>query len=304
MIQPLYLKKGDKVAIVAPARKISKEELAPAIAYLNEWGLEVSLGNNLFKEMNQFAGTDEERAKDLQTALDDPSIKAILFARGGYGSVRIIDQIDWSGFKKNPKWLIGYSDITVLHSHVHRHLQIETLHAPMVFNFEKQNNESKKRLRETLFGSSLEYHFPENIFYDINRNGETNGELVGGNLSILYSLLGSASDIDTKGKILFLEDIDEYLYHVDRMMMALKRNGKLSNLAGLIVGGMTDMKDNKVRFDKTAEQIISEAVAEYSYPVFYGFPSGHIRNNFPLIFGRKARLTVDVDTSLSYKVQL
>ena len=300
MTTPAYLKSGDKVAIVSTARKVSEAEMTPAVELLKQWGLETAFGNNLFNQLNQFAGTDEDRTQDFQEALNDPSVKAILFARGGYGTVRIIDKIDWSAFKINPKWLIGFSDVTVTHSHVQKNLGIETLHAPMAFNLPKSTNEVKKKLRQVLFGETLQYEINENIFSDINRIGECTGELVGGNLSILYSLLGSSSSIDTNGKILFLEDLDEYLYHIDRMMMALKRSGKLYKLAGLVVGGMNDMKDNKVRFNKTAEEIISEAVSEYNYPVLYGFPAGHVRNNMPLIFGRKVNLKVDGDSSLSF----
>lgn len=300
MTTPAYLKSGDKVAIVSTARKVSEAEMTPAVELLQQWGLEPAFGKNLFNQLNQFAGTDEDRTQDFQDALNDPSVKAILFARGGYGTVRIIDKIDWSTYKINPKWLIGFSDVTVTHSHVQKNLGIETLHAPMAFNLPKSTNEVKQKLRQVLFGETLQYEISENIFSDINRFGECTGELVGGNLSILYSLLGSSSSIDTNGKILFLEDLDEYLYHIDRMMMALKRAGKLYKLAGLIMGGMNDMKDNKVRFNKTAEEIISEAVSEYNYPVLYGFPAGHIRNNMPLIFGRKVNLKVDSDSSLSF----
>ena len=300
MITPAYLKKGDKVAIVSTARKVSEEEMIPAVELLESWGLKVIYGKNLFQALNQFAGTDEDRTNDFQLALDDSSIKAILFARGGYGTVRIIDKMNWDGFIKNPKWLIGFSDVTVTHCHVHAHMGIETLHAPMAFNLPKSTNAVKKKLNEVLFGGNLKYEFEENIYSDINRSGEASGELVGGNLSILYSLLGSNSSVDTTGKILFVEDLDEYLYHIDRMMYALKRAGKLYKLAGLVVGGMNDMKDNKVRFNKTAEEIISEAVAEYSYPVLYGFPAGHIRNNSPLIFGRRAQLSVDSDSKLTF----
>lgn len=301
MITPPYLKSGDKVAIVSTARKVSEDEMKPAVELLNSWGLKTVYGKNLFHELNQFAGTDDDRTKDFQSALDDASIKAILFARGGYGTVRIIDRINWEGLKQNPKWLIGFSDVTVTHSHAHAHLGVETLHAPMAFNLAKSTNAVKKKLKEVLFGEPLQYEMEENIYSDLCRNGDATGELVGGNLSILYSLLGSNSSIETVGKILFLEDLDEYLYHIDRMMYALKRAGKLYKLAGLVVGGMNDMKDNKVRFNKTAEEIISEAVAEYSYPVLYGFPAGHIRNNFPLIFGRKVNLIVDGDYKLSFE---
>jgi len=274
--------------------------MIPAVELLKSWGLQVAFGKNLFHALNQFAGSDEDRTTDFQSALDDPTVKGILFARGGYGTVRIIDNINWDGFKNNPKWLIGFSDVTVTHCHVFKHLGIETLHAPMAFNLAKSTNSVKKKLKAVLFGEKLEYEIEENIYSDINRKGEASGELVGGNLSILYSLLGSNSSIDTAGKILFLEDLDEYLYHIDRMMYALKRAGKLYKLAGLVVGGMNDMKDNKVRFNKTAEEIISEAVAEYSYPVLYGFSAGHIRNNYPLLFGRKVSLNVGNDSKLSF----
>lgn len=300
MIIPPYLKNGDKVAIVSTARKVSEDEMKPAVELLNSWGLKTVYGKNLFHALNQFAGTDEDRTQDFQSALDDTSIKAILFARGGYGTVRIIDKINWNGFKKNPKWLMGFSDVTVTHCHVHAHMGIETLHSPMAFNLPKSTNAVKKKMKEVIFGEQLQYEIEENIYSDINRNGECTGELVGGNLSILYSLLGSNSSIDTSGKILFLEDLDEYLYHIDRMMYALKRAGKLYKLAGLIVGGMNDMKDNKVRFNKTAEEIISEAVAEYSYPVLFGFPAGHVRNNSPLILGRSVQLIVSSDSKVSF----
>jgi len=300
MIRPPSLQKGDTIAVVSTARKVSTEEIQPGIDRLKSWGMNVELGKNLFASLNQFAGTDDQRTEDFQNALNNPDVKVIWFARGGYGTVRIIDNIDWTAFQKDPKWLVGYSDVTVIHSHAHRHCGIETLHAPMIFNLKKITNEVSQSLEDVFFGKNLRYTFPENFYSDINRNGKGKGQLVGGNLSILYSLLGSVSDIDTKGKILFLEDIDEYLYHIDRMMMALKRSGKLHHLAGLIVGGMTDMKDNKVRFNKTAEQIISEAVVEYSYPVLYGFPSGHIADNRALIMGREVMMNVNGESEIIF----
>jgi muramoyltetrapeptide carboxypeptidase len=301
MLRPPSLKKGDTIAVVSTARKVSAKDIQPGIDRVQEWGMNVELGKNLFASLNQFAGTDEQRLKDFQDALDNPGVKAIWFARGGYGTVRIIDSIDWTSFKKKPKWLIGYSDVTVIHSHVHRHLQIETMHAPMIFNLKKITNAAAQSLEDALFNKQLQYSFPENFYSDLNRKGEGTGQLIGGNLSILYSILGSQSDVDTKGKILFLEDLDEYLYHIDRMMMALKRAGKLENLAGLVVGGMTEMKDNKVRFNKTSEDIISEAVAGYKYPVLYGFPAGHIPNNRALTFGREVTVKVDVDSIVTFK---
>lgn len=287
-IQPEFLKKGDKIGIVACARKISKEELQPAINILQNWGLEVVLGKNIFNADHQFSGTDEERATDLQSMLDDTSIKAVISARGGYGTVRIIDKLDFSTFKKHPKWIIGYSDITVLHSHIHN-MGIQTLHATMPINF-KVNEEATETLRKALFGEEICYSFEPNA---LNKNGKAEGVLVGGNLSLLYALCGSNSDIDTNGKILFIEDLDEYLYHIDRMMMNLKRSGKLSGLAGLIVGGMSDMKDNAIPFGKTAEAIILDAVKEYNYPICFHFPCGHIDRNLAIVLGRKVELTVE-----------
>ncbi|MBL7888996.1 MAG: LD-carboxypeptidase [Bacteroidia bacterium] len=291
-IQPEFLKKGDKIGIVACARKISKEELQPAIDILQNWGLEVVLGKNIFNAEHQFSGTDEERAADLQSMLDDTSIKAVISARGGYGTVRIIDKLDFSTFKKQPKWIIGYSDITVLHSHIHN-MGIQTLHATMPINF-KVNEEATETLRKALFGEELRYTFEPHA---LNKNGKAEGVLVGGNLSLLYALCGSNSDINTNGKILFIEDLDEYLYHIDRMMMNLKRSGKLSGLAGLIVGGMSDMKDNAVPFGKTAEAIILDAVKEYNYPVCFHFPCGHIDRNLAVVLGKKVQLTVKQELS-------
>ena len=294
MIKPAYLKKGDTVAIVSTARKVSKAEVKPTVEILKSWGLNVQLGKNLFKEQNQFAGSDEERTADFQRAINSRTIRAIIFARGGYGTVRIIDKIDFKRFIKDPKWLIGFSDITVIHSHVHKNCDVETIHAPMTLNIPKLSEQCLGVLKSTLFGERLSYSSSKQqaSLVKLNRKGKATGTLVGGNLSLLYALAGSPSDIDTSGKILFLEDLDEYLYHIDRMVMNLKRNGKLQNLAGLIIGGMAEMKDNEIPFGKTAEEIIAEAVAEFNYPVVYGFPAGHIPNNFPLIFGREATLTV------------
>jgi muramoyltetrapeptide carboxypeptidase len=301
MLKPESIKTGDTVAIVSTARKISPEEIQPAVDILTSWGLKVVFGKNLFKQQNQFAGTDDERLSDFQNALDDDNINAILFARGGYGTVRIIDRVNWDGLKKNPKWLIGFSDITFIQSHVLRNCNIETLHAPMAFNFKKASQESMSALKAVLLGESVSYQIPENILSDFNRHGNATGILTGGNLSLLYALNGTPSDIDYSGKILFIEDLDEYLYHIDRMILTLKRSGKLKLLAGLIVGGMTDMKDNTVPFGKSAEEIILEAVAEYGYQVGFGFPAGHIRDNRPLIFGREVELNVTEEIILKFK---
>ncbi len=303
MIQPLFLKPGDRVAIAAPARKISQQELAPAVKLLQSWGLKVVIPEHLFDEENQFAGSDDTRAALMQHLLDAPDIRAIFCARGGYGTVRIIDRLDFSNFAQNPKWLVGYSDITVLHSHIHRHLGIETLHATMPINISDKElrhpSPAVETMRRQMFGESLEYACPAHKF---NRTGKATGLLVGGNLSMLYSLCGSESDIDTAGKILFIEDLDEYLYHIDRMMMNLKRCGHLAHLAGLVVGQMSDMHDNSIPFGRTAEEIVRDAVAEYGYPVCFNFPAGHNgTENRALKLGHSTTLMVGETVSLEQR---
>lgn len=292
MIIPKTLKKGDKVSIISTARKITIQELIPSIKILQSWGLEVVFGENLFKENNQFSGTKKQRVEDLQNAINDNSISAILCARGGYGTVQIIDDINFSNLKKNPKWIIGYSDVTVLHSHLHN-FGIATLHASMPIDFVKNTEESLNSLKNILFKgkNTIEYNSQK-----INNIGNVNSEIVGGNLSILYSLIGSDSDINTNGKILFIEDLDEYLYHIDRMMINLKRNGKFENLAALIVGGMSDMNDNEISFGKSVIEIISECVAEYNYPVCFNFPVGHLDDNRTIILGQQSELIISEKT--------
>ena len=283
------LKKGDAVALISTARKVNSEELDFAITKIKSWGLNVCFGNNLFKTHHQFSGTTQERTEDLQWALDDNKIKAIFFARGGYGSVHIVDYIDWHSFTTNPKWLIGFSDITVFHSHVHQCFNTPTLHAAMPITYPQNTDGALKNLRDILFGENVSYKFKGHSF---NKNGKVKAVIVGGNLSILYSLLGSKSQLDTDGKILFLEDLDEHLYHVDRMMQALKRAGMLENLSGLLVGGMNDMNDNTIPFGKTAEEIIRDVVSEYTYPVAFNISAGHINENLPLLFGKEVSFTV------------
>ena len=292
MIHPPFLQTGDKIAIVATARKITPEEVQPAIDIFKSHGLEVVLGENLFAIDNQFAGTDDQRRADLQAAMNDDTIKAIVCARGGYGTVRIIDGLDFVKFKLSPKWLAGYSDVTALHSHIQTNFGIQTLHSTMPLSFPTKASETDKLQSATamvtaLMGQPIVYHLPD---HPLNRPGKAEGIITGGNLSMLYSLLGSPSDIDTDGKVLFLEDLDEYLYHIDRMMMNLKRNGKLDNLAALLIGGMSDMNDNKVPFGQTAEEIIAEKVAEYTYPVYFNFPAGHIEPNLPIKLGGNVKI--------------
>ena len=289
MIFPEKLKIGDKIGIISPARKITLNELDPAIKTIESWELKVELGSNLFEVDNQFSGTIEQRSTDLQTMIDDDSIKAILCARGGYGTVQIIDNIDFSKLKNNPKWIVGYSDVTVLHSHLNK-LGIASLHATMPINFKTNAKESLASLKNGLFENE------NNILcgpHPFNKFGKVEAEVVGGNLSILYSLLGSNSDVDTDGKILFIEDLDEYLYHIDRMMMNLKRNGKFTKLKGLVVGSMSDMNDNTIPFGKTAEEIILEYIKEFNFPVCFNFPAGHLDDNRTLVFGKECTLEIN-----------
>ncbi len=289
MITPDLLRLTNKVGIISTARKISPAEVQPAIDKLQSWGLEPILGKHLFSEYHQFAGTAEERAADLQEMLDNPEIKAILCARGGYGTVQIIDRIDFSEFKKNPKWVVGYSDITVLHSHIHRHCGVQTIHGTMPINFPDtmRENTATESLYNALFYGDNEYRIPQ---HPLNRPGKARGELVGGNLSILYSLLGSPSDVSTIGKILFIEDLDEYLYHIDRMMQNMKRNGKFDHIRALLVGGMSDMNDNAIPFGKTAEEIIMDVLGDTDFPIMFNVPAGHIDDNRALIIGGQTRI--------------
>ena len=288
MIIPEKLKIGDKIGIISTARKITMEELNPAIKTLESWGLKVVLGINLFQEDNQFSGTVEHRTADLQSMIDDNSIKSILCARGGYGTVQIIDAINFTNLKKNSKWIVGYSDVTVLHSHLNN-LGIASLHATMPINFESNTKESLSSLKNSLFDNLNRI---ECKAHPLNKFGKIEGDIVGGNLSILYSLLGSQSDIDTTDKILFIEDLDEYLYHIDRMMMNLKRNGMLRNLKGLIVGGLGDMNDNSIPFGKTSEQIILEYTKDYDFPICFGFPAGHLVDNRCVMLGVNSVLEI------------
>lgn len=288
MKQPAFLSSGDRVALISTARKIDQTILDSAIETFKSWGLEIVPGKNLFAEENQFAGSDELRLSDLQDAIDDPSISAIICARGGYGTARLVDKINWDNFLNKPKWIIGYSDITVLHGQL-QVLGIESLHASMPVNFSSNSIECLESMHSVLFGKSLEYSINSHLF---NRKGEVNAEIVGGNLSILYSLNGTSSWPQTDGRILFIEDLDEYLYHIDRMMITLKRAGYFENLAGLIVGSMSDMNDNDIPFGKNALEIIRDAVSEYSFPVCFGFPAGHIDDNRAIIMGRNISLSV------------
>ncbi len=291
---PPYLKKGDKVAITCPAKKLPSP-MTDAVKLLQSWDLEVVLGDTLNASYHQFAGDDELRAKDLQRFIDDDSIKAIFAARGGYGTMRIIDQVDFSGFAANPKWIIGFSDITVLHTHLYSNYNIQSIHGQMPINIPDASIKSLETLRKALFGKELTYHVKAN---PLNRTGEENGVLIGGNLSLLVAISGSASDIDYSGKVLFIEDVGEYLYAIDRLIRTLDRAGKLNNLAGLVIGGFTSVKDNDIPFGQTVPEIIMEVVKKYNYPVCFDFPAGHIPDNRSLIFGRFVSLSVDARQSI------
>ena len=291
-MKPKKLTQGDRVGIISTARKITEQELESCIITLENWGLKTVIGRSVNAHHFQFAGDDALRMNDLQTMLDDDSISAILFARGGYGTVRIIDEIDWRSFMKHPRWLCGFSDITVIHSHLQSIYNLPSVHSIMGFNFTTATDESKATLQKVLFGQLLQYELPVS---DFNRNGSARGILCGGNLSILCNLLGSVSDLNTDGKILFIEDIDEHLYHLDRMMITMKRAGKFENLAGLVVGHFTGMKnkDDSNPFGKTAYEIIAEHVSEFGFPVCFGFPAGHEPDNRALIFGVEWNLKVE-----------
>jgi muramoyltetrapeptide carboxypeptidase len=293
MITPPYLQKGDTVAILATARKHIVKSMQPTIDLLESWGLHVVVGESIGLEENQLAGSDEERAADLQEQLDNPNIKAIWCARGGYGTVRVVDLIDFTKFKKSPKWLVGFSDVTVLHNHLNT-MGYKSIHGIMPISLAKASKEAIESLRLSLFGQPLQYAIDP---HPMNRLGKASGELVGGNLSILYSLLGSPSAIDCTDKILYIEDLDEYLYHIDRMMMNLKRNGCLESLKGIIVGSMTDMKDNDIPWGKNALEIVQDVTKQYNIPVIFNFPAGHIHDNRALILGNN--VTIDVTENCS-----
>src|SRR5579871_64478 len=292
IITPPYLKPGDTIGIVCPAGYTNPDKIQTCINTLQEWGYSVKIGKTVGgNSSNYFSGTDEERLDDLQQMLDDDTVHAILCARGGYGTGRIVEQISFKKFKQHPKWIIGYSDITVLHSHIYSNYNISTLHAPMAsaFNDEGYKNEFVLSLKNVLEGKKIKYEIP---VHEFNKKGEAVGELVGGNLSLIAHLTGSSSDIKTKGRILFLEDVGEYLYNIDRMFYQLKRSGKLDKLAGLIIGGFTNMKDTERPFGKTVYEIINDVIKEYDYPVCFGFPVSHEKENYALKVGAGYKLKV------------
>ncbi|HUX53652.1 MAG TPA: LD-carboxypeptidase [Williamwhitmania sp.] len=299
MIRPPYLKTGDTIAIAAPARKITREEVAPAVALLENEGFKVVVPEGLFEAENQLAGSDEHRAAQIAELFKIAEVKAILFVRGGYGSVRTLQLIPSNLFTDNPKWIVGYSDITVFHSFLSRQ-GIQSLHATMPINFPKAggHNQSTQSLVDALRGTLAPI---EVSTHSGNMAGKVRGILAGGNLSVLYSLAATPIDMIPEGRILLIEDLDEYLYHIDRMMMNLKYSGKLSKISGLIVGHMSDMRDNTTPWGKSAHEIVKEAMADLSIPVAFGFPSGHLEPNLAFVVGAEVELEVTEERStLSY----
>ena len=293
---PPYLKKGDTVGITCPAGYMPKEKAQTCIETLQQWGYEVMVGKTLGSASETyFSGTDDERLDELQAMLDDASINAILCGRGGYGVSRIIDRLDFKKFKKNPKWIIGFSDITVLHAHIFTTCKIASIHSPMAaaFNDGGAENEYILSLKKMLSGKKNKYKTEHYIF---NKQGFATGELIGGNLSILAHLTGTPSDINTKNKILFLEDIGEQIYAIDRLLYQLKRSGKMNELAGLIIGGFTEMRDSDRPFGKTIYELIAELVAEFNYPVCFNFPVSHGKENYALKIGGMYEFSVGKKT--------
>jgi muramoyltetrapeptide carboxypeptidase len=291
IIVPPYLKPGDTIGMLCPAGYMPHEKTTACIETLTNWGFRVIPGKTLGHQFNYFSGTDEQRLTDLQHMLDDKNIKAIFCARGGYGTGRIIDKLNFKKFTKNPKWIIGFSDITVLHSHVFSNYKIASLHAPMAaaFNDDEYSNQYVQSLHDAMCGRKADYSSHGNV---LNQDGKSSGILVGGNLSLLAHLIGTSSDIQTKNKILFIEDVGEYIYNVDRMMYQLKRSGKLENLKGLIIGKFSEPKDTTIPFGQTTDEVIKEIVKDYDYPVCFGFPVSHDKENCALKIGVKCKLTV------------
>ena len=284
MIIPPYLKKGDRIGIVCPAGFMEKTNVEVCIETLTKWGFKVVVGKTVGNQFNYFSGTDAERLSDLQTMLDDDSIKAILCGRGGYGISRIIDSIDFIKFKQHPKWIIGYSDVTLLHSHINKQLKVATIHSPMAaaFNDEGYKNSYITSLQKAIKGGRARYSCDAHSF---NKIGVASGELIGGNLAMIAHTLGTRSAYNTKDKILFIEDIGEYIYNIDRMFIQLKRSSMFKNLAALIIGGFTDLKDTTIPFGKSVYDIIHEHIAEYNFPICFNFPVGHQTENYALKIG-------------------
>ena len=287
--EPSLLKKGDVVSIISTARKVVQKDIQKSIDILLGWGLKVVLAKNIYESHHQFSGDDRIRKDSFQELLDSKEIKAIFCARGGYGTIRLIDELDFKSFIKYPKWIIGFSDITILHSSLNI-LKYCSIHSFMPINYELISKKNLKNLYQILFRGKNNIECSPN---SLNKTGFVKSEIVGGNLSILYSLLGSKSDIKTDNKILFIEDLDEYLYHVDRMIISLKRAGKFNNIKAMIVGSMTKMHDNKIKFGMNAKEIIKYHTKEFNFPVCFNFPAGHQKNNRPVILGKVSKLDIN-----------
>ena len=292
MIIPPYLQKGSTIGITCPAGAVNSEEMQPMFAQLEAWGFNLKIGKTIGTSFNKFSATDADRLADLQSMLDDDAIEAVFFGRGGYGVVRILDQIDFTQFKQKPKWLLGYSDITAFHSHLNNQMKISSIHAHMGGGYKPNDFDalSTQSIFDVIRGKPIHYVIPAHA---MNRVGVAKGELVGGNLALLSDLVGTDSDIHTQGKILFIEDIGEYKYNIDRMLWQLLRAGKLSQLAGLIVGGFTDTQDNPVPFGMTEYEIVWEKVKDFSYPVCFDFPVGHQARNMALKVGMQYQLAIE-----------
>jgi muramoyltetrapeptide carboxypeptidase len=301
-VKPPYLKPGDIIGITSPAGYITLDELKPAIAIMESWGYKIKVGAAIGKRDFTRGGTEGERTNDLQKLLDAPKIKAIMCARGGYGSISIVDKLNWAKFKTNPKWIIGFSDITILHNHIHRNCQVASIHSKMCNSFPDNWNSAEpiqvqtiNSIRDALSGKQMKYPAVPNTQ---NKTGVAEGVLVGGNLKTLETLSGTASDLNTTGKILFVEDTFEYLYSIDRMFWNLKRTGKLNGLKGLIIGGFNAKPDDPgEEFGRTLQEIVLEKVKEYNYPVCFDFPVGHQRANFALKCGVRHKLAVNKETT-------
>ena len=305
---PPYLKKGDVIGITCPAGFITQKDIEPAVIKLKEWGFEIKVGKTVDKKDFTFGGTDAERLQDFQDMLDDKNVKAILCARGGYGAVRIIDDINFKKFTQSPKWIIGFSDITVIHSHLNKNFGIASIHSKMCNSFPEDWTKAEpiqidtiNSIQKCLSGEKMQYNALVN---NKNKTGTAEGVLVGGNLKTLESLAGSKSDISTDGKILFVEDTGEYLYSIDRMFWNLKRSGKLNKLKALIIGGfkVKPVEDPADEFGKTVQDIVLEKINGFDYPVCFDFPVGHQKNNYALKCGIKHQLMVTETGSILKEV--
>ncbi len=301
MITPPYLQQGDKIAIIAPAKRVTREEIAPAIEILQSWHLEVVEGNYLYAQNGYYAGSDLERLSDLQLMLDNPEIKAIICARGGYGTTRLLDRVIWHNFRHCPKWLIGFSDITALHTHLLANLDTSSIHGPMALNFAtKEAFHALEHLRKILFAENTHLNLPA---HELNKPDAASGLLIGGNLSLLTNIIGTSSDIKYRQHILLLEEVEEYYYRIDRMMIHLLRTGKLEYLSAVVIGQFTDMMDNQIPFGKSAYQIINDILAPFDFPVFFNAPFGHISKNYAFPHGVPGTIeNIDGQWQLSWKL--